>query len=484
MMRSMFSGVSGLRIHQTRMDVIANNISNVNTVGFKSSRVLFSDVFSQTVQHATGANIENTGRGGVNAMQIGLGAQVATIDRMMTQGAAQRTDHAFDLMLEGSGFLIVGDASGTYFTRNGAIRPDAFGNLLISNGMQLMGWEVQGAHTRPEVPREQWGNVIRGQVQGLTLTEFHRSVPPISTTQVDFGGNLVPEGHWDGMPAGAEIISIGWSGTYWYAETDAGVDVIWTAPTVHMTMQLHDTLGRRHTVNVIMEMTPAGPDDNTIWNITMPDVYQAGANPEFQIAFGPNGRPKGMEVGHATGLVPGGTVDDWGLDSLTQEIDLFLSTPVIPAALFGIAPSGGPVTLDFAGFTQFGSVRQTARATDVDGRSAGELTDLSIGQDGTVMGLYTNGAMVALFQIPIAEFENPAGLESVGGSLFRQTINSGNFDGIGIDGVMRGGVLEMSNVDLSAEFTDMIITQRGFQANSRTITTSDDMLQELVNLRR
>ena len=483
MMRSMFSGVSGLRIHQTRMDVIAHNISNVNTVGFKSSRTLFSDVFSQTVQHATGANLQGTGRGGVNAMQIGLGAQVASIDRMMTQGAAQRTDHAFDLMIEGSGFFIVGDASGTYFTRNGAIRPDAFGNILISNGMQLMGWEITGNE------RDGW-QVNRGQVEGITIRPEHQSLPPQPTTQVDFSGNLVPE--------------VVWSNDRDLSATPPVIGTVLTPP-VAMTMQVHDSLGNRHTIAMNAQITAiggttlGGADPNTpytIWRLTAEVADSDGNFPTYYVQFDTNGRfvhavmgdpfdPTGAPASTMTASSPTALPVDTTVAAFVRQVELPINLSILAPAAATFGETGdGTVMLNFSGFTQFGSVRQTSRATDMDGRAAGELTDLSVGQDGTIMGLYSNGLMRPLFQVPLAFFDNPAGLEAFGGSLFRQTINSGNFDGIGQDGVMQGGVLEMSNVDLSAEFTDMIVTQRGFQANSRTITTSDDMLQELVNLRR
>ena len=500
MMRSMFSAVSGLAVHQTRMDVIANNISNVNTVGFKSSRALFADVFSQTVQGATGANIEQTGRGGVNAMQIGMGAQVASIDRIMTQGAAQRTDHAFDLMVEGDGFFIVGDATGTYFTRNGAVRPDAFGNLTISNGMRLMGWQVNGPHSDPPVDPGEWGEVVRAQVGGLSLTPRMQTIGAIPTSSIEWGGNIVPEGRWSAeIPAGAvttvappaaataENPNPPWT-VSWPADAAAGIEAgsaNWISPPVETSLNLYDAIGNRHTFRVIKELIPAGADDVTIWNVSIPELQVD--NNEFALAFGPNGQLMGVLNEHVAGLItlaggpPPTLPAAWSTAPIqpVQLVNAALPSPTVPAAAFA-----SPITMNFNGLTQFGSTRQNPVATDMNGRSTGDLTDLSIGQDGTVMGLYSNGTIVPLFQIPLAEFVNPAGLESVGGSLFRATINSGAFNGQGEDGIMRGGVLEMSNVDISSEFTDMIITQRGFQSNSRTISTSSEMLQELVNLGR
>ncbi|MCL1936558.1 MAG: flagellar hook protein FlgE [Defluviitaleaceae bacterium] len=466
MMRSMFSGVSGLRAHQTRMDVIAHNISNVNTVGFKASRTLFNDVFSQTLSSAAGANVEATGRGGQNAMQIGLGVNVASVDRLMTQGAAQRTDNAFDLMLDGSGFFIVGDATGTYFTRNGATRLDHDGNLLISNGMRLMGWEVTES-TNWTNESERW-QVQRTAVQGIQVRPEHWSTPPRATTQVQFAGNLVPEGRWVGGAPNAT----------------PPVPPTWQAAPVNLTMNVHDSLGNNTTIPVTMQMTEHGANDTTIWNVTLVDV-QPAAQAQFRVTFDVNGRLIDVQDGHATTNEQPRPVAN-RVTSLPNRQFYYGpagappqgGTAVVPGAVFS------PITIDFGPLTQFGSVRQTVAIEDQDGLPAGQLTDLSIGQDGTVMARYTNGQIRPLWRVAIAEFQNPAGLEAFGNSLFRATANSGNFDGVGVDGIMQGGVLEMSNVDLSAEFTDMIVTQRGFQANSRTITTSDDMLQELVNLRR
>jgi flagellar hook protein FlgE len=436
----MFSAVSGLRVHQTRMDVIAHNVSNVNTVGFKSSRTLFEDVFSQTIAAASGPS-EATGRGGVNAMQIGLGANVSAIDRMMTPGAMQRTDYAFDLMIQGAGFFIVADASGQYFTRAGAMRLDRENNLTIPNGMTVMGWRVgdPGPDDFDPITGRWRYPVHRGAVQPIQLSQRDMFAPPRPTSLVSFNGNL------DGSP---------------------------DADPVYMTMTIRDSLGNRHIFDVRMEMIDR-TNGTTEWGVEIRvgppnQIALQGASVDadgvarFEIQFDEFGR-----------LATVGGVE-------ADEIDIILD----PGDIVPAATTVDPLRMSFGGLTQYGNVRTTARVDDTDGLPAGELSNLSVGQDGMLMALYTNGYQRALWQIPVAEFRNPPGLEAIGGNLFRPTANSGEFDGVGLDGVMQGGVLEMSNVDLGAEFTDMIITQRGFQANSRLITTSDDMLQELVNLRR
>ena len=471
MMRSLSSGVSGLRVHQTRMDVIAHNVSNVNTVGFKGSRVLFNDVFSQTVSSASGAS-PATGRGGVNPMQIGLGANVASIDRMMTQGAAQRTDHNFDLMLEGPGFFIVGDESGQFFTRAGALRLDHANNLTISNGMKVMGWGFD----------EATGEVRRGPVRPIQIQPDMISTPPTATTQVNLQGNLVPELVFIDNPA--------YPGTEAVPQPPRIPAPVEDQPLTVIQKTVHDSLGNRHTID--LEMRPVGgtPNNGTAWQVTAvipEDSSLHGAGMSFTGAaiavFGPNGNLLGVGADAAAAMA----------DGAPTAANLVFTAPATdssvnnPAANIG-SPTGTAndraISINFAGLTQFGNLRGSAQAIDYDGLSAGELVDLSVGQDGTVTALYSNGHQRNLFRIPVAEFQNPAGLEAVGASLFRATTNSGQFDGVGRDGIMRGGVLEMSNVDLSEEFTGMIVTQRGFQANSRIISTSDDILQELVNLRR
>lgn len=443
-MRSMVSGVSGLRVHQARMDVIANNISNVNTVGFKSSRVLFDEVFSQTVSSASGAS-DSTGRGGVNPMQVGLGASVSSIGRIMTPGAAQRTDNPMDLMIEGGGFFIVGDGSGTFFTRAGALDLDQEGNLVISNGMKVMGWE-----SVPDPDNPGQSMVQRGPVQPINISGDKMSAPPSATENVRFQGNL-----------------------------DTSTD----GP-ITMTKSFFDSLGNQYTMDVEFEFNAdagnwqvrigpnaylGGDKDRAVENIITPGPGVADNILTMTITFDTSGRLESVN---------GVNVD---AENFTMPTISLNSDNLVPAADIG---DGGDINLDFSQVTQYGNSRSTVTSRTLDGGSAGELDGLSVGQDGVIRGQYTNGQIRVLGQIPVAEFLNPAGLESVGGNLFRATVNSGDFDGLGTGGLLRSGALEMSNVDLSSEFTDMIITQRGFQASSRLITTSDDMIQELVNLKR
>lgn len=451
MMRSMYSGVSGLKVHQTRMDVIGNNIANVNTAGYKSQRVTFSDVFSQTLSSATSAN-DDTGRGGMNAMQVGLGVNVSSIDMLMTQGAAQRTDNPFDLMINGDGFMVVADATGRYFTRSGALRLDDEGNLVNPNGMKVQGWlATDNGKGEYEINSQ--------EVQGINLFDpKYQSMNPEITTDAQITGNLCS-----------------------------------TSQKETFTVAAYDSLGNYYTIP--LEATNAG---SGTWNLTIaqtdrkdpttnvstPGTYITDAKGEkypittsgaIQVQFDKDGKLTSV-TGTLGSSSSGGST---GTSTSSMEFGLNLS---------GITnlPGGGTlsdVTVDLSSITQY-ATKSTIEGKETNGNSAGTLSGYSIGKDGIINVNYTNGEQRKIAQVVVANFDNPAGLEKVGDNLYLATTNSGEFDGIGDAGNFSTGVLEMSNVDLSAEFTDMIITQRGFQANSRIITVSDEMLQELTNLKR
>lgn len=447
MMRSMFSGISGLRVHQTKMDVIGNNIANVNTTAFKSSRVTFNEVFSQTLQGGSGASQE-TGRGGRNPMQIGLGTNISSIDTLMTIGAAQRTDNPFDLMIEGEGFFIVGDESGTYFTRAGVFRKDDDGNLTIPNGMKVKGWPAVDNGTR----------IQRGAVEDLKLDKPENlTADPEATTNLRIQGNINIQ---DGI-------------------TTTGIPI---------QLKFYDSLGNLYSANLNMTYDSTASE----WNLDIPDTLRltdtngnvytlenVGAEEDsITIVFDSDGN---LDIENSGGTNGTFTISNGGYP-FDLTADLSAGDPLIKSTI-------GPLTVDFTGLTQYN------QKTNIDplmgdsnglgaGREPGELSGYSIGADGIIIAQYSNGQQKMLGQVVIATFRNPAGLQKVGDNLFTTTPNSGEFDGIGNEPNLQGGVLEMSNVDLAKEFTEMITTQRGFQANSRIITTSDEMLQELVNLKR
>ncbi len=465
MMRSMFSGVSGLRVHQTKMDVIANNIANVNTAGYKSSRITFNEVFSQTLSGASGAN-PDVGRGGTNAMQIGLGVNVASIDMLMTPGAAQRTDNPYDLMIQGEGFFVVSDASGTYFTRAGAFRLDNFGNLTTPQGMMLNGWKAEAGNVPGTTVIQKTG------VKPIQITGNDEIMNPARTTLIDFKGNL---NGLDEFPK----------------ET---------------TMSVFDSLGNKYVIDVRMQydktakdwsysignyMYPEGDKSKGIYIGDTPTAASGGTNPLSGAA------PYNATITTTAQTTPPAAFkfneigkfkfDTFGYPDLTVMTGIEFTFDDAAGALSPESAFGEPVVITLTGLKQFSGTSDATSETR-DGNKPGTLTGVSIGSDGVITGRYSNGKTKDLWQIALAQFKNPAGLERKGSNLYVSTTNSGSFDGVGVPpgegATLLAGVLEMANVDLAAEFTEMITAQRGFQANSRVITTSDDMLQELVNLKR
>lgn len=487
MMRSMFSGVSGLKVHQTKMDVIGNNIANVNTVGYKSQRVTFSDVFSQTISASSSANDE-TGRGGVNAMQVGLGVNVSSIDMLMTQGAAQRTDNPFDLMINGEGFIVVEDTSGKYFTRAGALRLDDAGNLVISNGMKVQGW--------PATYNEETNQyVINSQeVQDVNLSDSTiKSSPPMATTKAQLSGNI----NSTDQSATTNISFYDSQGNYY--------SMVLSLEKSFEMVDKKDAAG-----NVIMDttVTPPVPIQEKVYKPNEWDLKPAtNAKGEYVVKDAKGNElvisAEQLKFSVSTAKSTDQSTDvgvDVGIHLKFNDAGELISPPQnendeqffkigfggdskLDAIMDATQTTFSSITVDIKGLTQYVTKTNIDPKTS-NGNAAGTLAGYSIGSDGIITATYSNGDMRKIAQIPLAQFDNPAGLEKVGDNVYAMTTNSGQFDGIGSEGVFNTGVLEMSNVDLSSEFTDMIVTQRGFQANSKIISVSDEMLQELTNLKR
>ncbi|MCA0144497.1 flagellar hook protein FlgE [Blastococcus sp. LR1] len=419
MLRSMFSAISGLRAHQTKMDVTANNIANVNTVGFKSSATVFQDTLSQVVR-AGGQPAAD--RGGTNPAQIGLGVKLAGITTNWTNGAQQSTGRSTDFMIEGDGFFVVEGAGGQQlFTRAGSFDFDSNGNLVTPDGSILQGWMAEAD-----------GTVNANGPVGPLSVPYGAMVNPTSTETGRIQGNLPSD-----VPVGTSY--------------QLGADMF-------------DSQGVLQKVSY--NLTKAA--DNT-WNVT---------------------------VLHANGttLLPEPPIDPAVTPlQITFDTNGVLTNPAGPGFnLPAFTPTGNPswtndVTISLAGLTQFGGAN-TLAAPKPDGYALGSLQSFTLGNDGTIMGVYSNGLRQPIGQLALAAFDNPSGLEKAGNSSFRVGVNSGIANigqpGLGGRGELVSGALEMSNVDLSEEFTGLIIAQRGFQANSRVITASDELLQDLVNLKR
>lgn len=413
MMRSMFAGVSGLRNHQVRMDVIGNNIANVNTVGYKTSRVTFADALSQTLR---GATAPQGNRGGINPQQVGLGVTLSSIDVLHTPGNLQTTGVNTDLAIQGNGFFILGgEGTQQYYTRAGNFNMDTSGRLVYSNGLHLQGWLA-----------EDDGTINTGQpLTGITLP-IGTTIDPNATSKLNLSGNLNSS-----TPVGESFIR---------------------------NIQVYDSLGEPHTIQIVFTKTANARE----WS------WQAQDSAGNQIPD-PATPAEGTITFDTTGHLPAGTtgsITNWSTGTGADVLN---------------------IKIDFSAITQLHADESTI-AYEQDGYRMGYLDSYRIDSSGTVIGIFTNGLTKNVAQIAIATFTNPAGLEKLGETMFRTSSNSGeaqiNISGVGGAGRITPGALEMSNVDLSQEFTDMIVTQRGFQANSRIITTSDEMLQELVNLKR
>ncbi len=402
MLRSLFSGISGLRTHQTLMDVVSNNISNVNTTGFKASSTVFEDTLSQTLRSA-GLPTDNLG--GLNPAQIGLGVQLAAITTNFRQGSAQSTGKSTDLMLQGDGFFIVDSGGQQAYTRAGAFNFDTNGTLVNAEGMKVQGWPGVNGVVNTD---GQLGDIV---VPAGTM------IPPTASSEVTVAGNISAV----------------------------------TAPALPTPLTLgstvYDAAGVGHSLSIVL--TPnAGAYDVTVTDMTDPGSTATAGSVQF---------------------LPTGAYDPGSTSATLTTAD------------------GTVVNLDLAGVSNYGGPKSLA-VTAVDGAAAGSLQQFQIDQDGTIIGVFSNQQKQALGKIALANFTNPSGLEKIGSTAFVETSNSGlpqiGTAGSGGRGTLLGASLEMSNVDLAQEFTNMIIAQRGFQANSRVITTSDQMLQELVDIKR
>ena len=492
MMRALFSGVSGLKVHQTKMDVIGNNISNVNTVGFKASSVTFSDVFYQTTQSATGPNA-STGTAGRNAMQIGLGSNVASITTSVNvTGASQRTDNPFDVMIDGDGFFIVNYGGTNYFTKAGSFNIDAQGNLCTPSGAFVMGWQVD-----PGDPTK----TVASEVSPLRImSPENMYTTPEATTKAYVSGNIDSKDSQVAYNGTGIMVTLNFYDSRGHAykaelrvrQADDEATNVYAVDVVDS----KDETGK--SIFVVEEEDTDGSKRYTrsgISQISFGDVtYDVEVDEETGEVTLEAGDSVLLTFNGATGAFV--SIGDGSTTGDTNDDELKYVTLTIGAT----ASTGGnpfrPIDIDFSKTTMYStSGKSSLEATrgGLDGLGAGKkvgyMTGVSIDAAGKIYGRYDNGDSKLLGQIVVATFANPAGLEAVGNNMFRATQNSGDFDGKGKDptqvgGGLSTGVLEMSNVDLAQQFTEMITTQRGFQANSRIITTSDSLLEELINLKR
>jgi len=568
MMRSLYSGVAGLKTHQTRMDVIGNNIANVNTTAYKSSSMTFSELMSQTTQKASGANA-TTGVGGTNAKQIGLGVKAGAINTAITtQGSAQSTGNPFDIMITGDNFFVVSNGSENFFTRDGSFYVDGAGNLaMTSTGYNVMGWGVD----------ETTGNIKQDTVTALRImSAANMTYPPEATTKANISG-ILDENDKDVTSANGKTVNLnffdarGYSYTAKFTFKQSGGD-----KTNEYSMELNkilDSTGAEIDISKLefgnrsqqkMETKVTLNTDAYKWDgkvlktkdgttdvANLADIFntdgslitpaddaaaqkQQEALDAIAKAYGYEGstdeflnlyitstvdKDKQLTIQNLLGnMMAGKTTDVLPADgsAITMEGRYFEGTTVVfnkdtgklesvggsttnlnvNAAFSALGGNFSDVTIDLSECTNYdnkGTSTIGATSGDLDGlgtgRRLGDMIGVSIQKDGMIYASYDNGMTKLLGQIATAAFANASGLEKEGDNLYSATLNSGEFDGIGVDitaggGYMSTGQLEMSNVDLSSEFTEMITTQRGFQANSRIITVSDTLLEELTNLKR
>jgi len=440
----MYSAVSSLKAHQLKMDVIGNNIANVNTVGFKGSRVTFQEVFSQTLRGA--GRPQEGGRGGTNPQQVGLGINVNSMDTFHTRGAVERTDYNTDLMINGDGFFIVSDTtagSNKNYTRAGSFGLDTDGNLVTSDGYYVLGYKSDGK-----------GGFVES-LEGLKISKSITS-PPKATNTAVFEGNIDSN-------LSAPKAAVG-------AVGDPGYEPEVEAGKFNTVMKVYDSLGNAHSIEVQF----ARKDDGT------------GTTRDFEatIVRVDGETPTGLTLTPPT-LNFDGTGKLIGINGGSPNAASDITLQITGGILNGADPLS--VNLNFATLKSY-SAKSDAAALKINGYESGKLDDFSISTTGEIEGVFSNGEIQILGKIRLANFKNPAGLLKTGSNMYRETSNSGEAmlgdAGSGGFGSLNPGALEMSNVDLSNEFTNMITTQRGFQANSRIITTSDEMLQEIVNMKR
>ncbi len=421
-LRSLFSGVSALRNHQIMMDVIGNNIANVNTVGFKSGRATFSEMYAQTLR---GASRPTDTLGGTNPMQVGLGMAVNTLDTQFTQGSVENTGNPYDLALVGSSFFIVKQSGQTMYTRAGDFLPDANGRLVNGSGAVLQGKMADAQ-----------GVISQGTALQDIIIDSAIKSPARATSKISYSGNL---------DSSSAVYNAGPPPTGGIYKTNVSA---------------FDSLGNQMTLT--LEFTKSG-ENTWNWAASIPGASSTAPGiPVGQgtVSFDTNGRLAGT-----TG------------------------SPITFAPPAGAAPMS--IALDFGTVGEFSGLTQTGTSSAVslksqDGYTSGTLKNISIDQYGQISGSFTNDTLQTLGQIMLADFGNPGGLMKAGSNLFSITGNSGNPSIIsaGETSEIYAGALEQSNVDLADEFTKMITAQRGFQASARVITTSDEFLQELVNLKR
>lgn len=561
MIRSLFSGVAGLKVHQTRMDVIGNNIANINTIGFKGGRATFSDMFSQ-LQSGAASPTEN--RGGVNPRQIGLGVNVESIDLIFTDASPQQTGKNTDVALAGNGLFVLKSGEVEYYTRNGSFSFDETGYYVMpGNGLRVQGWNATDE-----------GVINTNGLATDILVPVGKTMEAVATDQINYQGNLNKEtltikSIQATQAVGGNETLVETTDETTGALTSVNVDstnvmsatiTLSDDSQVHVTSgyyevgksipittlaTIYDSLGGKHQVTILIDKDPTSTDPNltdplaqetastgytyTTNGITYP-VTRSGSgtddDPYVYTYVDSNGKTQTLTEGWTEQTVynnrwrayiaPGEGLKGPASDEFTNrythteadgssvvgtmsninflyfnETGQFISNGQDELGAISFEYSNGNGAAEQQADVIFSNLSQYANNTtsfpSTNGNTSGVLQGLTIDQNGIIMGTYTNGLSRAEAQIAVAQFSNAAGLTKVGTTIYQQSNNSGeaNVKTVSDFGfTLLSSALEMSNVDLANEFSDMIITQRGFQANSKMTTTSDEMLETLINMKR
>jgi flagellar hook protein FlgE len=410
MSRALFTAVSGLRNHQVWLDVIGNNIANANTVGYKSSTVVFDDILGQTISSGVAPTAS---KGGVNPVQVGLGMTIGSIGQNFLQGSIQTTNRNTDMAIQGDGFFVLANGSDRTYSRAGSFSLDANGELVDT----ATGYKVQGAN-------------------GDITVSLGSQSAATATTAAQFKGNL----------------------DFTAAEGSTFV----------ATFNVLDSVGSSHVMTITFTKNFTAAAGRWDWAVTpsASDTSIAGLT-----------TATGSVVFNGTGGVASGASQAIGV---TYAAGAGVTSPQAITLDFGTATSSTPLT----GVASPSTVTLASQ----NGVASGTLQNFAVGLDGTITAFYTNGRTATIDTVQIASFANSAGLVKIGTNQYREGAASGaavvGNPSTGGRGTVVAGALEMSNVDLAQEFSSMIIAERGFQANARTISTANQMLEELVNLKR
>ena len=417
-----YSGLSGLAVNANTLNVIGNNLSNLNTVGYKGSSATFRDIFSSSI-----GGISTQGNG--NPIQFGLGVQINSVAQDFSQSSFQSTGNALDMAVQGPGFFVLQPvAGGQTFTRAGNFTRNNNGFIVSANGANVMGWN-------------------RDPVTGLVNTST--AIQPIQITTGTTSSAFATQNFRLGVNLNSSA-------------------PVGAASTTQTPVQVYDSQGNLHTLTATYTKTGV----NT-WSYAVTDptgLATLGGQATGTVTFSATGTLLDINgAGNTFAADPNITIN-WNNGTAGSTIK------------FNIVNSDNS-----SNFTQYNAPSAT-NSTYQDGFGAGTLRDLTVDQNGIITGSFSNGQVIPLAQVALATFNNNNGLIQQGNNQWSQSLASGSAT-IGIPNAgSRGGVLganlELSNVDVAGEFTKLILSQRGYQANGRVVTTTDELLQETLNLKR